>query len=141
MLGAGELVVVGVRRPHPERAGGEGKLVGGVGEREVERLRPGPGAERAQARSHRPHLAGAPGAAVGRPDDVVADRGRVEQLERLGEVARGDPDLVPAFLEQPDQRPEERHVRRVRHVDPDLHAPTVSCPGTGGRAYLIERRS
>jgi hypothetical protein len=68
---------------------------------------------------------------VGWPDDLVADRGSVEQFECLGEVARGNPDLVAPLLEQPDQRPEERHVRRVRHVDPDLHAPTVSCPGTG----------
>jgi hypothetical protein len=39
---------------------------------------------------------------------------------------------VPPGLEQPDQRPEERHVRRVRHVDPDPHAPTVSCGGRDG---------
>ena len=47
-------------------------------------------------------------AAVTRPDHLVRDPVQLEQLERLGVVARRDRDLVPALLEQPDQRPEER---------------------------------
>jgi hypothetical protein len=48
---------------------------------------------------------------VGEPHDIVLDGSGVEELERLGEVAGRDPDLVAPFLEQRDQRPEERHVR------------------------------
>ena len=55
-----------------------------------------------------------------------ADRRRLdpvqlEQLHRLRVLARGHLDLVPALAQQPDQRPEDEHVRRVREVDPDAH--------------------
>ena len=92
-----------------------------VRERDVEAPRRGPRAERSQPRPHRDDLPGSPGAPVRRADDVVGDPRVGEQLERLREVARRDRHLVPSLLEQPDQRPEEGHVRRVRHVDPDPH--------------------
>src|SRR5262245_1355025 len=52
---------------------------------------------------------------------------QLEQLDRLRVLARRDFDGVAALLEQGDQRPEERHLRRVRDVDPDAHAVTLTA--------------
>ena len=107
-----------------------------MGESEIEPLWAGPAAQSPEPRAHRVDLAGAPGASVRRADDLVADTRGVEQLEGLREVARGNADVVAAFLEEAEQRSEERHLRRVRHVDPDLHAPASSSrPRAGTRPY------
>jgi hypothetical protein len=37
--------------------------------------------------------------------------------------------VVAASLEQRDQRPEERHLWRVRDVDPDSHSVTLASHG------------
>ena len=55
------------------------------------------------------------------PDDRRVDAVKLEQLLGLGERARRYVDLVPVLLQQADERAEERHVRRVRDVDPDAH--------------------
>ena len=47
---------------------------------------------------------------------------QLEQLQRLRVVARRDLDLVAAPAQDPDQRPEDEHVRARRHVDPDSHS-------------------
>ena len=67
---------------------------------------------------------------------MSSDEGRVdamelEQLLGLGECARRYFDLVPVILEHADEWAEERHVRRVRDVDPDAHRPaTLLRPAT-----------
>ena len=59
-----------------------------------------------------------------RPRTVGLDPVQLEELERLGVVARGDLDLGSALAEQREQRPEDEHVRRRGDVDPDPHADT-----------------
>src|SRR6185295_18217464 len=44
--------------------------------------------------------------------------------QRLRVVAGGDLDLVAPLAQELDQRPEDQHVRRRRHVHPDLQAVT-----------------
>ena len=66
-----------------------------------------------------------------RPAAVVADHRclhavRLDQLDRLRVVARGDLDLVALLAQQLDERPEDERVRARRHVDPDLHATSRS---------------
>jgi len=55
------------------------------------------------------------------PELRVRDPVELQQLERLRVVASGHGDLVPALLEDLDDRPEHEHMRRRRHVDPDPH--------------------
>ena len=55
------------------------------------------------------------------PDRSRLDPVQLEQLHGLRVLACGDLDLVAALAEQRDQRPEDEHVRRVGHVDPDAH--------------------
>ena len=99
---------------------------------------------RAHARSARRRepiariLPGAPGAAVRRADDLVRDRRPRRAARASGRSRAPRPGRRARAPRAADQRPEERHVRRVRHVDPDLHAPTVSCFVIRRRAYLID---
>ena len=92
-----------------------------VREREVEVARSSRSGAAPEAPGHRPCLAERAGAAVRGPDDVVRDPVQLEQLERLRVVAGGDLDVVAGLASSAQQRPEERHVRRVRDVDPDAH--------------------
>src|SRR5581483_1997615 len=105
-----------------ESVRGHRQLVRAVREREVERARPCPRAQRLQARAELARLA------ERRPAAVVADHGRrhavrLDQLQRLRVVARGDLHFVAVLLEQAHQRPEDERVRARGEVDPDLHRP------------------
>ncbi len=128
VLREGELVVEGVRRRDAERARDERKLVRGVGEGEVEAAAAREPPQGAESRRHRPHLGEPRRAGVRRADDGVLQAGVVEQLERLGELARGDRDVVTPSREQLDQRAEEGDVRRVGDVDPDAHQASAPPP-------------
>ena len=111
MLHGRELVVVCGRGRDPEAPGDEHGLVRAVREREVE---PAPLREAAEGRKaprHRACLAECAGATVRRPDDSMRDPVQLEQLECLRVVAGGHLDVVTVLGEQPQQRPEERHVR------------------------------
>ncbi len=77
--------------------------------------------ERAQATGHRARLPAAPAPPWRRADDLVGDAVQLQQLHRLRVLARRHLDVVTALAEERDQRPEERHLRRVRDVDPDAH--------------------
>src|SRR5207253_6649488 len=57
-------------------------------------------------------------------DDRRLEPVQLEQLERLRIVAGRDLDLVATLAEETDQRPEDEHMRRRRHVQPDLQAGT-----------------
>src|SRR5215218_1973927 len=70
-------------------------------------------------------LVGEPPAAV-TADRRVLDAEAVAQLERLGEVACGDLDLVTVGAHRLDQRAHDQHVGTVGQVDPDAHAATTS---------------
>jgi hypothetical protein len=121
VLRSGELVVERIRGRHPEAAGSQRELVRRVRQRDVEGAAAREPAQGAQPRRHGADFARARRAPVCRADHLVRDPGVLQQLEGLGERPRRHRDLVPAPLEQPDQRPEERHVRRVGDVDPDAH--------------------
>ena len=116
-----ELVVEGVGRRDRERARGQRQLVRRVGERDVEPPRSREPPQGAKARAHCARLAGTRRARVRRPEHGVLEPGVLEQLERLGEIAGRDRDVVPACLEELDDRPEEDDMRRVGDVDPDAH--------------------
>ena len=123
-----ELVVVRRRAGDPEAARGEHHLVRAVREREVEAAALREAAQRRQPAGHRPGLADHAAAPVRRADDPMLDPVPLQQLERLRELSRRHLDLVPVLGEQPEQRPEERHVRRVRDVDPDAHRTLKPMP-------------
>ncbi len=125
MLDTRELVVEGVGRRDAERAGGELQLVRGVRQGHVEPAAFCEAAERREPPGHRARFPEHAPAAVWWPDDLMRDPVQAEQFDRLREVARRDLDLVPALAQQRDQRPEERHLRRVGDVDPDAHAATL----------------
>ena len=55
---------------------------------------------------------------------------RLDQLQRLRVVARGDLDLVAPRLEQLHERPEDERMRARRHVDPDLQQATTLSSAT-----------
>ncbi len=113
----------GARDPEPPR--GHRQLVRAVRECEVEPTRPSPRAERREPRPQLPSLAER-GAAAVMADHRRRHPVRLDQLEGLRVVARGDLDLVTLPLEQPDERPEHERVRARREVDPDLHATTCA---------------
>ena len=52
-------------------------------------------------------------------DDDRRERGALRQLNGLSEPARRHVHLVSARTEVRDKRTEERHVRRVREINPD----------------------
>ncbi len=106
-----ELVVVRGRARDPEAPGDEHRLMGAVREREVEPAPLREAAESREAPGHRACLPERAGASVCGPDDAVRDPVQLEQLEGLRVVAGGHLDVVPVLGEQPQQRPEERHVR------------------------------
>ena len=106
-----ELVVVRGRGGDPEAPRDEHRLMGAVREREVEPSPLREAAERREPRGHRPRLPQRAGASVCGPDDAVRDPAQLEQLEGLRVVARGHLDVVTVLGEQPQQRPEKRHVR------------------------------
>src|ERR1700704_3057070 len=61
----------------------------------------------------------------------MADHGRrhpvrLDQLQRLRVLARGDLDLVPLRLQELDERAKDERERARREVDPYLHATTLS---------------
>ena len=58
----------------------------------------------------------------GAPSELGVEAVEGEQLDRLRIVARSQLDLVAARPQDLDQRPEDQHVGRGRHVDPDPHA-------------------
>ena len=121
VLHARELVVERVRRRYSQRPRDEWKLVRRVGEREVELPCLRVAAERTQATCHRSRFAEPACASVTGPDDVVVDVVEAQKLERLGVLARRHANLVSAASKQLDQGAEERHLGRVRDVDPDAH--------------------
>jgi hypothetical protein len=86
----------------------------------VEAPAAGPSRERGRARGQAERL-GADAPATVAPDRRVRDPEPLTQLERLGEIARGDVDVVAARAERLDHRPHHEDVRRVRQVDPDPH--------------------
>ena len=110
VLDACELVVEGVGRRDPERARRERELVRRVRQRELEAALSRPPAESGNPRGHRARLAPGTRAAVGRPDDLVPDPVQPEELDRLRVVSGGHVDVVPAALENRDQRTKERHL-------------------------------
>ena len=58
------------------------------------------------------------------PDRRIRVPPVVEQFGRVRERPSGKRHLVPASLEQLDQRPQDNHVRGVGQVDPDArHQP------------------
>ena len=75
------------------------------------------------------HAAERARAAVPRPYRGVRDAVQREQLERLRVVARRHLDLVAPGPENADQRSEERHLRRVRDIDPNAHGVTLAFHG------------
>src|SRR2546423_307049 len=71
--------------------------------------------------------------------NYVREQARLHgQRDRLGKVARGDLDLMTTLSKFGNQRMKERHVRRVREIDPDAHRrlQQVSWP----RIYADESR-
>ena len=78
-------------------------------------------AHRPGARQQLTELAQARRAAVA-AERRVLHAVQLEQVERLRVVARGHLDLVAGRAQAGDDRPEHEHVRRRRHVDPDLHS-------------------
>ena len=138
VLDARELVVEGVRGRDPERTSDHRQLVRGVREREVELAAPCVAAERVQPTGHRTRLPECSGASVPWPDDVVLDAVQREKLRRLRVFPRREGYIVPALAQQRDQRPEERHLRRVRDVDPHAHAATVADESTVGRQICMQ---
>ncbi len=56
------------------------------------------------------------------PDRRVRDPEALTQRERLGEVARGHPNLVTIRTQALDHRPHHKHMRAVRQIDPNAHA-------------------
>ena len=83
-----------------------------------------PAPQRGQARRASPRALPSARAPAVAADQLGLDPVQLEQLQRLRVVARGDLDLVAALAQERDQRPEDEHVRRRGHVDPDLHAAT-----------------
>ena len=128
VLKPGELVVERRRARDAEPPRGHRQLVRAVGERDVEVASLRPVAKRPQARCHRARLA-EPRAAAVLPDHLRLDPVQLQQLQRLGVVARGELDLRSSLAQQRHQRPEHQHVGRCRHVDPDLHR-SASSSGT-----------
>ena len=110
VLHARVLVVEGVRRRNPEEARCERELMRCVREGEIERPGAGKAAKRSQSSRHRTGLPQGARSSVGRPDHGVRQAGILEQLERLGKVARGERHLVSALLQEGDERPEEDDV-------------------------------
>ncbi len=137
VLHARELVVERVPRRDPERPRDEWKLVRRVGEREIELPCLGIAAERTQATCHRSRLADPACASVTRPDDVVLDVVEAQELDRLGVLARCHANLVSATPEQPDQGAKERHLGRVRDVDPDAHRCDPSRRSADSRPIVL----
>jgi hypothetical protein len=105
------LVVERGRARDPEAPCSQRELVGAVCERHVEVALAREPMEGVEAAEERPRLAEPACTAVPRPDDVVRNAVQLQQLERLGVLARRHLDLVSPRSEQLDQRPEERHVR------------------------------
>ena len=100
MLERGELVVVCGCARDPEAPRRERQLVRAVRERQVEARGLREASQRRQPSHERARLAEHAGAAVPRPDDLVRDPVQLEQLERLGVLARRHLDLVPVGLQQ-----------------------------------------
>jgi hypothetical protein len=127
MLEPRPLVVEGGRARNAEAPSRHRQLVRPVREREIEVAALRPGAQRLQPPAHLACLA------EGRPSAVMADHGRLhpvrlDQLQRLRVVARGDLDLVTLRLEQLHERPEDERVGARGEVDPDAHGATVPAP-------------
>ena len=97
-----KLVVEGVRRADAQRTRRQRQLVRGVRQRDVEPPLAGESAERTKAFAHRADLREPGRPAVWRSDDGVLEPRVVEQLERLGEVARADRHLVAPASHQLD---------------------------------------
>jgi hypothetical protein len=60
-----------------------------------------------------------------------------KNLPCLGEVSRGDLDLMAVRLERAHDRPHDQHVRAVRQVDPDAHARITSSTCSRVRSLPI----
>ena len=133
-----ELVVECVCGRDPERARDEWKLVGRVGEREVEAARARVASERAQTAGHRSCFPERACPGVFGAHHVVVDVVQREQLHGLGVFPRRDRDVVAAFVQERDERPEERHLGRVRDVDPDPHHASLATglPGADCLVYI-----
>jgi hypothetical protein len=76
-------------------------------------------------------------AAVPRPDDLVLDPMQRKELGRLGVLPRRHLDVVSPFAQERDQRSEERHLRGVRDVDPDVHALTTLAAGLQKADHMV----
>ena len=106
-----ELVVMRRRARDAEASGCKRELVGAVGECDVEPARLGEAPERRQPCGEGSGFPEDTRPAVTWPDHVVIDSVQLEQLQRLGVLARAHFDLVSIGLQQPNQRAEEQHVR------------------------------
>ena len=65
------------------------------------------------------------------------------ERKRLSVVARGQHHVVSPVLEGAHDRDEQRHVRRVREVDPDLHRllRASSSPASARKAGAVVQRT
>ncbi len=125
VLDTRELVVEGVRGRDAERARDHRQFVRGVREGDVEAAAPRVAAQRTQPTPHGACFAEGACAAVPRADHLVLDSVEREQLGRLGVLTRRHVHVVAPLEQQCDQGSEERHLRRVRDVDPGAHAGTL----------------
>src|ERR1700732_798894 len=77
-------------------------------------------------------------------DHGVADIQSLAQLHRLGEIARGDANIVASCPQAVDDGAHHEHVGAVRQVDPDAHRedgndpePYARLPGIVASAMLV----